>query len=271
MNFTNFTGPGYQSLSKTAALDRVVNYYCEWPEVPGEAKHGPYLYQRPAAASFGTNPPQVGGRARGKIAYNGLAYGVNGTNFYAIETDGTLTLRGTVADDGKPARLVANSSDTNAGNGQIAIAAGGELYIYSGGAFTHIVNDGVSFFGAADVDFMDGYFIVVIPNSSKFQISALNNGLVWKGFDVAVLLGQADHIRAIIADKEYFYLPGEQRTTIWYNNGNALFPFAIESGAFIEEGIAAAASRVKADNGVFWLAQSERGGAYAVRTQGLTQ
>jgi hypothetical protein len=269
MDFANFTGPAYQSLSKTAAVDRVVNYYCEWPEVPGEAKHGPSLYPRPAAKRFGSSPAESPGIARGKLAYNGFAYGVNGSAFVVLGDDGGMAQLGSVVDDGKPARLVANSSDTNAGNGQIAIASGGELYMYSGGVFTHIAKS-ADFLGAADVDFMDGYFIVIVPNSSKFQISGLNNGLSWSAANVAILLGQADHIRAIIADKEYFYLLGDQRSEIWYNSGNALFPFSIESGAFIEEGIAAVDSRVKADNGVFWLAQSERGGAYAVRTQGLT-
>jgi hypothetical protein len=269
MDFANFTGPGYQSLSKTFALDRTINYYCEWPEVPGEAKHGPALYQRPAAASYGINPPQVPGVARGKLAYNGYGYTVNGNQFCSIDPDGTLIARGTVADDGKPARLVANSSDTNAGNGQIAIASGGELYMYSGGVFTHIVNDGVNFFGAADVCFLDGYFIVVVPNSSKFQICSLNNGLAWNAADVADLLGQADHIQACITDKEYAYFLGTQRGELWYNSGNGLFPFSIESGAFIEEGIAARASLVKADNSVFWLAQGERGGRYALRSRGL--
>lgn len=282
MNFVGFTGPGDQELSKASALDRTVNYYCEWPQVPGQQKTGPKLYPRPGAASFSPNPPNVVGAPRGKLSFNGLAYGVNGNQFYFLAADGGQQTRGIVVDDGKPARLVANSSDTSGGNGQVAIASGGELYIYTpSGLFVHIPNDGINFFGAADVDFMDGYFLVVIPNSSKFQFSAQNNGVDYIGPDgqlvkawtldnVGDLLGQADHIRSIIVDKEYFYLHGDLRTEVWYNSGNALFPFSIESGAFIEEGIGAPAGKCKTARGVFWLAASDRGFGYAVRTEGLS-
>jgi len=104
--------------------------------------------------------------------------------------------------------MCANSPATYNGNGQIAIASGGNLYIYSGGVFSLIPNDGVNFFGASSVTFLDGYFIVVTPNSSQFQISALNDGTTWSSADVAILEGQADGLVNAISDKEYLYLIG---------------------------------------------------------------
>ena len=271
-------GSSYVSESKYAAVERTDNWYLEVVEVPEEKKTRKVLYPRPRLASYGINPPQVSGRARGLLTFNNFAWGVNGTSFYVLQADGSQIAFGTVIDDGNPVTMCANSSATYSGNGQIAIASAGNLYIYSGGVFSEIPNDGINFFGASSVTFLDGYFIVVTPDSSQFQISALNDGTTWDGADVAILEGQADGLVNAISDKEYLYLigglGGGGRTELWYNSGNALFPFTIEQGAFMEVGIGPMYSLCQGDpesstNCVYWVAQSARGGGSAWKVVGL--
>jgi hypothetical protein len=267
--FAGFTGTSYASGASDFAIEKTVNFYQETGEVPGLAKgEGPILLPTPALASYGVNPPQVPGRARGKIEFNGLAYGVNGTSFYFIQSNGAQTHYGNVIDDGNPVIMAASKPTIQQGNGQVAVASGGHLYIYSGGGFQEIPI-GDDFFGADYVTWLDGYFIVLQKSLSQFQISALDDGTQWNGADVSGTLGQADVIQALIADKEYLYLLGSRRGEIWYDTGNNLFPFGIESGAFIEDGIGAAYSLCQSDNSIYWFNQSARGGLQAVRSEGL--
>lgn len=274
----DLVGSAYASESKYSAIERCENWYTEVIEVVEEKKTRKVLYPRPALGSFGTSPAQVPGRARGMLAFNHQIYGVNGTSFYALASNGAQAVFGTVVDDGNPVTMCANSPATFSGNGQVAIASGGNLYIYSGGVFSLVPNDGVNFFGASSVTFLDGYFIVSTPNSSQFQISALNDGLTWDGADVAILEGQADGLVNLISDKEYLYLigggGGGGRTELWYNSGNALFPFQIEQGAFMEVGIGPMYSLCQGDpesstNSVYWVGQSARGGGSAWKVVGL--
>lgn len=276
-----FCGTSYATEASAFSIERTVNWYQESGEVPGLAKGpGPVLLPRPGLAAFGANPATAAMRARGKIVANNpsnnltqIGYGVSGTSFYAISVNGTQTVLGTVVDDGLPVTMAAGKPTTNFNNGQIAIASGGELYVYSGGVLTQIpINLNGSFFGADYVTWLDGYFIVLQRTLSQFQISALDDATTWSALDVSGTLGQADRIQAIIADKEYLYLVGARRAEIWYNAGTGTgttFPFTIEPGAFIEDGIGANASLCQSNNSIYWLDQSARGGVSAVRAEGL--
>lgn len=276
-DWPDFIGSAYVSTSAYAAVERCENLYLEAIEVPEEKKTRKVLYPRPACGAFGTSPSLFPTRCRGLLAFGGTVYGVNGSVFYSVSASGVQKNLGTVIDDGNPVTMCANSQAT-AGGGQVAIASGGQLYIYNAGSFAQIPLSG-DFFGAASVTFLDGYFIVLTPKSSQFQISALNDGTTWSGADVAILEGQADGIQNLIADKEYLYLigggGGGGRTELWYNSGNVLFPFSIESGAFMELGIGPVYSLCQGDperstNAAFWVGQSARGGLSAWKVVGLT-
>lgn len=271
--FAGFTGSANQSLSKAAALERTVNYYQESPEVPNEQKPGPWLYPRAGSRAFSANPPSILQAVRAMIQFDGngvldgAVMGVSGDRFWQLSPAGVVTDWGAVVNDGLPAVICANAAAV----GQIAVASGGRLYMLASGVFAEIPI-GVDFFGARGLGFMDGYFGVLsdTPNHQQFQICSLNNGLLWNAADVALLLGQADPLRAMIANQEYFVFLGSRRGQLWYNTGNAGFPFAIESGAFIEVGTNAPGSLVQSDGTVFWTGQDARGANVAMRLQGLT-
>ncbi len=276
--FDGFVGPGYQTLSPAEAIERSLNYYFEAVEVPHNPKTDAVLYQRPGSKPFSAIPPTIAGQFRGMIEFDGngvldgAVFGVTGNTFWQMLPDGTQIVWGAVADDGNPAYLAANAASV----GQIFVASGGHGYCLSGGVFAEIPNDGINFFGARDVTFIDGYFVVLsnTTNNQQFQISALNDGNTWSGIDIALLLGQADPIQRVLTNIEYLYFIGSRRGEIWYNSGNALFPFVIESGAFLEVGTNALGSVCQSNNGqsttVYWLGQDARGGNVAMRASGLT-
>lgn len=276
--FESFLGPSYAAESQAAACDRTANYLFEAIELPFNSKTRAALFQRPGSTPFGTFPNPYPYPARGALAYdgnnvpNGAIFGVSGAIFWQLNADGGITNWGTVANDDRQARFAANSASV----GQVAVASGGELYILASGVFTHIVNDGINFFGARDVCFIDGYFLVLsdTANAQQFQISAINDGLTWNGIDVGLLEGQADPIERCIVNVEYVYFIGLRRGEIWYNSGNALFPFTIQPGAFLEVGTNAPDSVIQSaglgGGRIYYTGQDARGENIAVVIDGLS-
>jgi len=268
-------GPGYATLSPAEGVERSLNYYFEANEVPYKPKGPATLYPRPGSKAFGAIPPTVAGAVRAMTQFDGngvpdgAVFGVSGDTFWQLGDDGTQTAIGTVVDDGQPAYIAVNAAAV----GQVFVASGGHGYCLNSGVFAEIPI-GADFFGARDVTFIDGYFVVlsVTVNNQQFQISALNDGTTWNGVDVGLLLGQSDPLQRVIANVEYLVFLGTRRGQIWYNSGNALFPFTIESGAFLEIGTNAMGSACKASNAlstsVYYLGQSARGANVAIRVAG---
>lgn len=116
--------------------------------------------------------------------------------------------------------------------------------------------------------YMDGYFIVQPPNSNQINISALLDGTTWAGNDFAVRSGGQDRLLAVIADHEELWLIGKKTTEVWYNSGNAGFPFQRIQGAFIEQGCGAQFSPAKLDNRMLWLGGDDRGAGVVWMVQG---
>ncbi len=274
--YPGVTGPSDQTLSLAESVDSSVNYYFESVEVPYNPKTGAALYQRPGSKAFGAVPATIPQAGRAMIQFDGngvpdgAIFGVSGDTFWQMAPDGTQTAIGTVVDDGKPAYIAVNAAAV----GQVFVASGGHGYCLSSGTFAEIPI-GADFFGARDVTFIDGYFVVLslTVNNQQFQISALNDGTNWTGSDVGLLLGQSDPLQRVLANIEYLAFIGTRRGQNWYNNGAALFPFTIEAGAFLEIGTNAPGSVCKASNAqstsVYWIGQSARGAAVCERAFGL--
>jgi len=294
--FPNFAGSSYQSLSKAAAFARTINYQVEGMEVPGTGKTDVALYPRPGSKPFCptvADGTYIHGPVRAMCQFdtqygpdpvrllNGSVWGISGASFWRMQLGGGAVgnnnateasfgyqdVFGTVADDGLPAQIFTNGAAVD----QIFIVSAGHGYCLSDGVFAEIPIDGINFFGAVGLAFMDGYFIVLsnIANHAQFQLSNLGDGTTWNGANVALLLGQADQIVALIVNLEYIYFFGSRRGEIWYNTGNALFPMAIESGAFLEVGTNAAASVCKLASDIFWIGQDASGSIVAMHALGL--
>src|ERR1700722_505280 len=246
-----FIGGSYRSEAIFADVQRCVNWYAEIVE-SGVGENSSVLYPTPGTVIFGTAASSLGtttGKPRGIIELNGQVFCVFGPGFYEILSTGALTpilmqdgvTPASIKDDGMPVSMSANNV------GQIFICGGGEGYCYgipaqvntpnpsaSGvpSGWTSIPNDGVNFFGCSQVAFLDDYFIVLIPNSSQIQVSALNDGTTSNGLagdQIALAEGQAHHLIAVAADKEFLYLWGNRSAEIWYDSG-AIFPFQIQPG-----------------------------------------
>ena len=208
------------------------------------------------------------GEARGTYFASaaGIRFAVIGNTLYSY-TDSTETSLGTLSTSSGQV-FFADNGVTPGGGNQLMLVDGADGYIYnvSTGVFTNIETSDADFPNSPQtVTFQDGYFIVNAGGTGRFYISDLYDGLSWTATDFATAEGDPDNLVAVKNDRRELWLFGGRTTEIWYNSGDADFPFSRYQGGFFETGCAAKGSVAKFDNSMVWLSANERGGRQFVR------
>jgi len=258
-----FVGPSNVLSAPLADVERTINLFTE-RTAPGTAKSPVYLRGTPGVrrrSTCGDSP------LRGLFHQDGRAFAVAGEAFIELFENGSVTNYGAVADDGLPASFASNGS---AGN-QVLVTSGGFGYIFDLGTNTLTAALPADF--PADVvmcAFMDGYFLVLIRDTRRFQISALEDGTSWDALDVAERSEGSDNVVSMLRNHREIWFLGSQTSEVWYDNGDPLFPFAPIQGVFVETGSAAAFGAVRASETIVWLDRDERGAAVVQRANGYT-
>lgn len=279
---TGFIGPSYTLKSINVDAQRCVNMYPEMNELgTGKNREIASLVSTPGlklirgALDTTTNPPVLSGTFLPDVANRGLyltstgkLFGVTGDMLWELTSDSVFgvdyfQIRGFLGTTIGPVAISDNGV-------QVIIVDGQKGYIYTPATFTITEITDEDFPRAAGnnltggppvVEFMDGYFIINTPNSRQFQISALYDGLSWDGLDFGLKEGQPDNLVTLINNHRELWLFGDQTTEVWWNNGDADFPFSRIQGAFIEHGIAAKDSLQKLDQSLFWVGKDKNGDA----------
>ncbi len=117
---------------------------------------------------------------------------------------------------------------------------------------------------------MHGYYIALIANTGEFQISSLLDPTTWNASDVGEVQEFPGNIVVFIEDHDELWLFGNEKTCVYVDTGNALFPFELLPVSKIEQGCAAQFSIAKLDNSIFWLGGDERGEGIVWRAYGYT-
>lgn len=243
---TPILGSSYVARSVNAADSVMINLF---PELVPEAGKQPAFLQRCPGLSLkvtvGTGP------IRGLWEHGVYVYAVSGNTFYRITNAWVVTALGVVSGTG-PVSMADNGT-------QIFIAANPNGYIYNTatGVFAQI-ND-PDFPGASVVDYLDGYFVFIEPNSQRLWVTALLDGTSVDPLDFASAEGDPDNIISMIVDHRQVWLFGNTTTEVWYNAGLSDFPLVRVQGAFNELGCAARYSVAKMNNQVYWLGKDFRG------------
>lgn len=303
MHWPGFCGPSYVSRSVNVNAERSVNLY---PEIidSGTPKVKTWLVGTPGLKTFLDPSARISGPVRALFAQNGRAFAVIGGQFLEFFANGRALIYGDVVYDVDPATI---SSNGTAGN-QLFIVSGGKFTIFntatnvytslgdierllaesSGSSSASASTSGsYSASGSTAPDevpelalsypdpvvmgaFLDGYFIALIRNSRRFQISALENGLSWDGLDVGEVSTSGDNLRAMAVSHRELWFFGEHSTHVWYNSGYQSFPFQPISSVQIEHGILAPYSVVNIDNTLIWLGADKLGVGMVWRANGYT-
>lgn len=251
-------GPSYNLSVRKADVQRTINLFPVLIESQ-TGKSPAYLKSIPGLTEFA----DLAGEIRGAILCNDRAFAVAGSTLYEVFADGTFSARGTLVTSSGPV-------DMAYGVNQLVIVDGGFGYVltFLTNAFTNIVSS--SFYGSTRVQFLDGYFIFVRPDSQQFYISNIDDATDLDALDFASAEASPDYIVSHLVDHRELWLFGSNSTEIWFNTGNSDFPFERNNGAFMEHGCAAPFSAQKLDNSVFWLGTDDRGAGIVWRAQGYT-
>lgn len=257
-------GGAYSPRSVIAgAGGRCVNYFPE--RNPPDALVPVTHYQRPGLIPLAIPPAGVG---RGVFrASNGNGYFVAGTGVYQLNPDFTFRQLGVMATGRtNPCSFSDFGAAVNVGVLVDGSSVGWQINLTSG-TFNQIVDATGTFQGADRCDYIDTFMIFNVPGTNQW-ISTLSNQLAFNALNFATKTAFPDPLATLIVNRHEILLIGQLKSEIWYDAGNAQFPFAELPGAYIEHGTVAKYSVASADISVFWLAQDLQGQGYVMRQRG---
>jgi hypothetical protein len=257
---TGFFGASYTTQSSDQACNRLINLYPEISEEPNGTKSIGAFYAVPGFSVY-CNTGVVGEVRAEYKSSDGKGFAVVGNTVFRLVA-GVATNLGTIGTS----------------SGIVSIADNGLQLCIVDGSLGYLVNlTTLALTTITDPDFPNGaiqvvgqdtYFITFQPSTQQFFISANNDGSSWDSLDFGSAEGSPDAISAMISDHRELLLYGPLSTEVFYNSGNADFPFERREGAYIEHGIIAPFSLAKMDNSVFWLGGDDKGSGIVWKIDG---
>lgn len=256
----NIAGGTYSLNNKQFDAQKCVNLY-PYPSESGTSKGKMGLKGTPGLQLYNSD---VAGAMRGcKVATgNNRCFFVGNNKLYEIDTNGIQTERGTLN--------TASGQVSMADNGtQLMIVDGtnGYIFTYGSNSFAQIADADFPN-GATHVVFLDSYFIVNKADTGKFYISAILDGTSWDALDFATAQSMPDDLVGIVATDSELWLIGNTTIEIFYNSGNADFPFERLDGGVIRSGCAAGLTAKEFDGSIIWLELDEDGRGRIMRAEG---
>lgn len=243
-----FSRHSYQSRALSLSVQRLVNMYAE--QAPEDAASPLVLYNTPGLSEFASGLKQP---TRGVQVMASVLYVVGGDTLYSVDSSGTETDLGQLNTGRGPVGMEINQASLQ----QLAIVDGTDGWIYDTSNGLVKITDG-DFQTADVVDYQDGYFLFNKQNSDQWFISNLNDGTSYTGTDIATVEADPDLLVTLASVNRKVWLLGETSTEVWFNSGNADFPF--ERQNYFPVGCAARWSVGKLIGGLIWLARRQDGG-----------
>lgn len=236
----NFARHSYQARSLPLSSQRLVNWFVE--PAPQDAKSQSYLINTPGLKNFSN---AGSGPIRGMITMGGVMYVVSADEVYSINSSGTATKVGDVGFQTGRVRMSQNGTQI------LIVEVNGDGYIATSSAVNKITD--ADFPTVDDVTYQDGYFIVTERDSGNIYISGLLDGTTWNAADFANVEENPDDNVGLVSAGGHLWIMGDSTTQIYYNSGNAAFPFEPIIGAFHETGCVAKETITQLDGTVLWF------------------
>lgn len=231
----------YRLRSTPASTARLVNCYAE--QLPPDAKTPVLLGRTPGVTDWTT----VGTGPIGAMnAALGYLFVVSGSSLYKVDSAKTVTLLGSI---GAPGNL-----DIDSNTDSIVVVNEPLAYYYDGTTFAQITDADFLALGANSVEFLDNFLTFTVPDTDEWGCFDLGSATSFDALKFASAEGAPDRLRGHKVDHRQAVLLGETTCEIWENVGQAGFPFARAANGLIEIGCFNAATAVKLDNSIFWVA-----------------
>lgn len=253
MRFKGFIGPTYRHQSKNVDCQRAINLIPQVNE-SGSSKEAEVIsfISAPGLATLltiGEDPVRAAYTSK-----SGAGFLVAKNKLYAVANDFTYTEIGTLSTETGRVGFADNGI-------HMVLVDGlkGYVWTFESEEFAEITAEGFTERNPpTQVSYIDGYFIFEDAGTDNFFISGLDD-VTFDPLDVSDADGSPDKIVAHISKERELWLLGEFTTEVWFNSGDADFPFSRVSGAFIETGCGAKWSIAKIGSALFWLGRDEKG------------
>ncbi len=258
MRFPGFIGPSYNLDTLAIDAQRCVNWFPRVTE-SGYGKEGEQmaLIDRPGKSELlnvGTGLPQRGSIETSK----GVYYTVNGSKIFRVNSDWTYTDIGTLSTSEGHVSMEDNGI-------HLAIVDGTYFYRVTLADDTFELVDNNELECYLQVLYQDGYFIFI--GQDKFQISSLL-GTDVDALDFGTSEGSPDGIVGAVSLERQIYIGNDRTFEIFFNSGNADFPFERMEGAFLEIGLGARHTLVKNKDHIFFVARDKDGAGLVYKARG---
>lgn len=232
----------YESESVPFSAQRCINWIPVIPQPDGKALSPKALFGRPGIKLFST----LAGINRGSIKARNIAYFVNGTSLFSVDSNGASTNRGTI--EGNKRVSMATNTTIDAVTKIVIVVPGGKAYVFESPANTLTQITDPDFIVSDTVTFKDGFFNFTASDGLRFFISNLNQPLVFTALDFGSSEFDPDLIVASHVNHNELILLNEETCEFFSNIGGSGFPYIRIPGANIQKGLHAKAGVVQFDN-----------------------
>lgn len=249
----------YSHPSVPLSAKRLINLYAE--QEPADARTAAALVSTPGTRLFrtvGTGPI----KALNDDMPNRI-YIVSGTRFYRlyVDTGGSVIVDDLgeigIPDDPGVAPYGARASPTIASGptaAVVVVAPRAYTCTHEPGAPINQLGGTFPVEGASSVAFLDGYYgFTTYGNSAQWFISGLLDPTDYDALDFVHSDAMPNVMRRIISHRGQFWTIGEAGIEVWYDAGNADFPFRRAPGGVISIGTASPMTVCSLDGSVWWL------------------
>lgn len=182
-----------------------------------------YLRQAEGLRQFGAAAGP--GTDRGGINWNGRMYRVMGTKLVTVDALGNITVLGDVGGS--------TQVTMDVGFDRIGIASGGNLYYWTGTAFSQ--NTSPNLLTVKDVKFFGGYWMTT--DGSFIVVTNLNDPYTVDPLKYGSLDADPGPIQAVNELRNEVYAFGRYVIAVYQNVGGIGFPFQSVPGALVPKGI----------------------------------
>lgn len=245
MKLAGFVGPAYRVQNKIAADDELYN----WIPSKIESGTGPAMWVYDPAPGFQTYTTLPQAPTRGFFTLNGATFAVGGENLYELTVLGTTIERATgLSNVNNQPVYICGNGDTGL---QLMIVSDSTLYCFE--LITNTLT-AIADLSSGGVVFQDGYFISLDPSTSTIYLSALEDGQSWDPLDLAQRNDSPDKWITIVCRPKEVWLLGSQSTSVYYDDGNADFPYVPNPSVAIAFGTPAPYSVGLLNGSPIWLA-----------------
>lgn len=139
---------------------------------------------------------------------------------------------------------------------QVAVAAGGNYYIWTGADLVAVTSPAFSNVGS--VVFLDSRFVLSQGDGQRFAVSAINDGTALDALDFASAEQRPDNLVRSIANGGLLWNYGKETVEPWDAVSDLDFPFQRVQSTLLEKGLRSKLEAALLDNTIFWIGSDHR-------------